>query len=187
MDPLHAMRPEPTARHPSEIDAASFSVGDRVADAVARFGGSWTFILLFLTFLALWIGANSLIILLGPFDPYPFIFLNLLLSCVAALQAPIIMMSQNRQAVRDRLAAEHDYEVNVEAEQRIEALHRKVDVLREEQWAELVRMQQRQIGLLERLLAGRGRPGGDAPPPESRLDGAVTAGRRRGRRPLATG
>ena len=157
-----------------------------MADAVARFGGSWTFILFFLAFLALWIGANSLLILLGPFDPYPFIFLNLLLSCVAALQAPVIMMSQNRQAARDRFMAEHDYECNLRAEREIEELHRKLDVLREEQWAELVRMQQRQIALLERVVAERGRPVEGPPAPEPRSNG-VAAGRRRGRRPAAAG
>lgn len=104
--------------------------GDRIADAIARVGGSWTFILSFIAFLILWIGANWWLLGRDSFDPYPFIFLNLVLSMIAALQAPVIMMSQNRQAARDRIDAAHDYEVNLKAEIEIMALHEKLDELR---------------------------------------------------------
>jgi uncharacterized membrane protein len=136
---------------------ASLTFGQRLADRIAVFGGSWTFILLFLLTLIAWIVLNSLV--LGhvgkPFDVYPYIFLNLILSMLAALQAPVIMMSQNRHAAKDRVAAAHDYEVNLKSELEILALHRKVDTLREQQWTELVAMQQEQIKLLTKLLATR--------------------------------
>lgn len=105
-------------------------LGDRVADAIAKFGGSWSFIIGFLVFLAIWALINAFLLGRDAFDPYPFIFLNLMLSMLAALQAPVIMMSQNRSAERDRLAARHDYEVNLKAEIEIMALHEKLDALR---------------------------------------------------------
>jgi uncharacterized membrane protein len=139
-----------------ELDAST-TFGQRIADRVASFGGSWTFILLFLAFMAAWIGVNAVVLTrMGkPFDPYPFIFLNLVLSMVAALQAPVIMMSQNRHAAKDRRAAEHDYEVNLKSELEILGLHAKVDALRERQWIELVEMQNRQIQLLTKLVEAR--------------------------------
>lgn len=109
------------------------TAGDRIADTVARLGGSWTFILGFVGFLVLWALANTWLLGRESFDPYPFIFLNLLLSMLAALQAPVIMMSQNRQAQRDRIDAAHDYEVNLKAEIEIMALHEKLDELRHSQ------------------------------------------------------
>jgi uncharacterized membrane protein len=133
------------------------TLGQRMADRIAAFGGSWPFILIFLAFLSGWMVLNTGI--LQPrheaFDPYPYILLNLILSTLAALQAPVIMMSQNRQAARDRLNAANDYEVNLKAEMEIRALHEKLDALREMDWVELVRVQQVQIGLLQRLLAGQ--------------------------------
>ncbi|HEU4886000.1 MAG TPA: DUF1003 domain-containing protein [Longimicrobium sp.] len=141
--------------------------GQRMADRIAAFGGSWPFIGLFMLFLAGWMALNSVILARrGPFDPYPYILLNLILSTLAALQAPVIMMSQNRQGERDRLNAANDYEVNLKAELEIRALHEKLDALREADWAELVRLQQLQIQMLERLVAG-GRPhgAGDVGPP----------------------
>ena len=134
------------------------TLGQRVADRVAVFGGSWTFILLFLSILVAWVGVNTGLIVgaRGVFDPYPFIFLNLLLSMIAALQAPVIMMSQNRQAMLDRAHAEADYEVNLKAEIEIRHLHEKLDELRESRWAELVRQQERQIAMLTELMAGQG-------------------------------
>jgi len=104
--------------------------GERVADMVAHFGGSWPFIISFFGFLLAWAVVNSALVLKAPPDPYPYIFLNLLLSCLAALQAPIIMMSQNRQAAKDRLQADEDFRVNVKAEFAIQQLHRKIDELR---------------------------------------------------------
>jgi len=135
----------------------TLTFGQRLADRLAIFGGSWTFILLFLSLLLLWIVLNTVVLarLSQPFDPYPYIFLNLILSMLAALQAPVIMMSQNRYAAKDRVAAEHDYEVNLKAELEILALHQKVDTLREQQWVELVAMQQEQIRLLTKLLEER--------------------------------
>ena len=103
------------------------SLGDRVADAIARVGGSWTFIIGLLLFLVVWTLANTVLLSRDAFDPYPFIFLNLVLSMLAALQAPIIMMSQNRQAARDRFEASKDYEVNLKAEIELIALHHKID------------------------------------------------------------
>jgi uncharacterized membrane protein len=131
--------------------------GQRLADRIAVFGGSWTFILIFLSLLLGWIVLNTIVLARAgrPFDRYPYIFLNLILSMLAALQAPVIMMSQNRYAAKDRVAAEHDYEVNLKSELEILALHRKVDTLREQQWVELVAMQQEQIRLLTRLLGER--------------------------------
>ena len=134
--------------------------GERLADRIASFGGSWSFILSCLTALALWIILNGMI-LPGrgeSFDPFPFILLNLVLSMVAALQAPLILMSQNRAAEHDRADAAHDYQVNLKAELEIRLLHEKLDGLRERQWSELVTMQQRQIELLEALLADASRP-----------------------------
>jgi uncharacterized membrane protein len=148
---LHISR---NTRHEFE---ESLTIAQRRADRIALFGGSWTFIIIFLSLLLAWIVLNTLILtrVAKPFDPYPYIFLNLILSMLAALQAPVIMMSQNRYAAKDRLAAEHDYEVNLKSELEILALHRKVDALREEQWAELLAMQQQQIQLLTKLLATR--------------------------------
>ena len=133
------------------------TVGQRLADRIAIFGGSWTFILLFLFLLLSWIVLNTVVLarVSKPFDPYPYIFLNLILSMLAALQAPVIMMSQNRYAAKDRVAAEHDYEVNLKAELEILALHKKIDTLRQQQWMELVEMQQQQIQLLTKLLDER--------------------------------
>jgi uncharacterized membrane protein len=115
--------------------------GERLADRIAAFGGSWTFILTFMGAVVLWIVVNTVLLLRaggGPFDPYPFILLNLFLSLVAAIQAPIIMMSQNRQAAKDRLQAGHDYEVNLKAEIEIMALHEKMDELRQKDLKELI-------------------------------------------------
>ncbi len=135
----------------------TLTFGQRLADRIAVFGGSWTFILIFLATLAVWIVMNTVVIgrFGKPFDQYPYIFLNLILSMLAALQAPVIMMSQNRYAAKDRVAAEHDYEVNLKSELEILALHQKIDMLREQQWVGLLAMQQEQIQLLTKLLEGR--------------------------------
>nr|WP_315429501.1 DUF1003 domain-containing protein [uncultured Albidiferax sp.] len=133
---------------------ADTSFGARAADAVAKFGGSWTFILIFATTLVVWVGSNVLLLARwdAVFDPYPFILLNLFLSMLASVQAPVILMSQNRQARKDRLNAEHDYEVNLKAELEIMLLHEKVDLLREGQWSELLAMQKQQLDLLAHLI-----------------------------------
>ncbi|QEL23532.1 DUF1003 domain-containing protein [Bosea sp. F3-2] len=107
--------------------------GERLADQVARFGGSWTFIILFVLLLIAWVILNTVVLMrIGGFDPYPYIFLNLILSMIAAIQAPVILMSQNRQAMRDRIAASLDYEINLKAEVEIMALHDKLDHIRVE-------------------------------------------------------
>ena len=124
--------------------------GQRLADSMAAFGGSWTFLIGFAAALAIWVGFN-LLSLSAP-DPYPFIFLNLLLSMLAAVQAPIIMMSQNRQAAKDRLVTSHDYECNLKAEIEIMALHDKVDQLRNDDLKHLIAKQQEQIELLTKLV-----------------------------------
>jgi uncharacterized membrane protein len=131
--------------------------GQRLADRVAAFGGSWTFIIIFAVILLAWVLLNALILAQhsNPFDPYPYILLNLFLSMLAAIQAPVILMSQNRQGVKDRLDAAHDYEVNLKAELEILSLHEKIDELREMKWAELITMQQEQIRLLTQLMKER--------------------------------
>ena len=128
--------------------------GQRAADAVASFGGSWIFISIFAAILIVWVGLNSFVLKSydKSFDPYPYILLNLFLSMLAAVQAPIILMSQNRQAEKDRLSAEHDYEVNLKAELEIMLLHEKVDLLREGQWGELLAIQKQQLALLASLM-----------------------------------
>ena len=133
--------------------------GQRAADAVATFGGSWTFVGLFAAGMLLWVGLNAFLLMRGgkTFDPYPYILLNLFLSMLAAIQAPIIMMSQNRHAERDRVNAEHDYEVNLKAELDILLLHRKLDLLREKQWEELLAMQKEQLEHLQSLIGAKPR------------------------------
>jgi uncharacterized membrane protein len=123
--------------------------GDRMADRIASFGGSWTFIGIFVGVMLVWITINILEHNKS-FDPYPFILLNLVLSCLAALQAPIIMMSQNRQSLKDREQAQHDYDINIRAEKEIAALHAKIDSL-----IEIQTVQREEITLLKGLLQQR--------------------------------
>ena len=128
--------------------------GDRLADRIALFGGSWGFILTFGGLCLGWIAFNSIHMLLAkPVDPYPFILLNLMLSCLAALQAPIIMMSQNRQEAKDRLRSEYDYRVNLKAELEIRQLHEKLDHLLTNQWQRMMDVQEMQMELLEEGIA----------------------------------
>ncbi|MEO8517193.1 MAG: DUF1003 domain-containing protein, partial [Flavobacterium sp.] len=124
----------------------------RIADKVAVFGGSWTFILSFLGFLMLWIAANAFLLLNKGFDPYPFILLNLILSCIAALQAPVIMMSQNRQEEKDRDRAKNDYMINLKSELEIRMLHEKIDHLIIQQEEALIKMQKEQIDRLNAII-----------------------------------
>jgi uncharacterized membrane protein len=128
------------------------TLGERFADKLADYAGSWRFISIFMGILLLWIVINSIIIMVWkPFDPYPFILLNLVLSCIAALQAPVIMMSQNRQEAKDRLRSEHDYMVNLKAELEIRHLHDKIDHLIVNQWQRLLEIQEIQVELMEEL------------------------------------
>jgi uncharacterized membrane protein len=152
---LHHIRKErPVSRDTAKQFYDERTVGERAADRIAEFGGSWMFIGLFALVLLAWVFVNS-VLLRGhedAFDPYPYILLNLFLSMLAALQAPVIMMSQNRQAAKDRLDAAHDYEVNLKSELEIVSLHQKLDDLREEKWRELIGLQQEQIRILKDLI-----------------------------------
>ncbi len=139
---------------PTKAFDAQLTFGQRVADRVAAFGGSWTFIGIFAVVILGWILMNQTTA--RPFDPYPYILLNLLLSCLAALQAPVIMMSQNRQAAHDRIEARNDYEVNLRAEVEITALHAKLDDVRGGEWTEFLRLQREQLEALKRLEARLG-------------------------------
>jgi uncharacterized membrane protein len=123
--------------------------GERLADNVAEIGGSWSFIIGFAAVVVVWIVINSILLLRHPFDPYPYILLNLVLSCLAAIQAPVIMMSQNRQDAKDRLRSEYDYKVNLKAELEIRHLNERIDLLLRHQWQRLLEIQQIQIDILE--------------------------------------
>lgn len=127
------------------------ALGEKLADRLADFGGSWTFISIFGAVLIGWIVLNSAVLVTRPFDPYPFILLNLILSCLAAMQAPVIMMSQNRQEAKDRLRSQHDYQINLKAELEIRHLHEKLDHLLSHQWERLVAIQQVQLDILSEL------------------------------------
>ena len=151
----HIGQRRPITHHPEAAASAPATAGQRAADAVTAFGGSWRFVGLFAAFMLGWVGVNVLL-LAGrgqTFDPYPFILLNLFLSMLAAVQAPIILMSQNRQSERDRITAGHDYEVNLKAELEIMLLHDKLDELRRPQWTELLALQAEQMRLLAALTA----------------------------------
>jgi len=125
--------------------------GQQISDKVARFGGSWKFIIMFGIILTVWILFNVLAVGIFKFDPYPFILMNLILSCIAALQAPVIMMSQNRQEEKDRMRGENDYLINLKAEMQIRSLNQKIDVLLEEQIKTLFATQEKQFALLTEI------------------------------------
>jgi uncharacterized membrane protein len=133
-------------------DNTTYTYGQRLADSVATFGGSWTFIIAFGVFLFIWIITNVFVLVSRPFDPYPFIFLNLILSCIAALQAPVIMMSQNRQEEKDRTRAKKDYMINLKAELEIRMLHEKIDHLILHQQQDLLEIQNIQVDMLKDVL-----------------------------------
>ncbi len=130
----------------------TYTLGQRLADKVASFGGSWRFIILFMSFLFVWIVVNAFLLLNKPFDPYPFILLNLILSCIAALQAPVIMMSQNRQDEKDRERAKKDYMINLKSELEIRMLHEKLDHLIIHQQHEMLEIQKVQIGMMNDIM-----------------------------------
>jgi uncharacterized membrane protein len=140
------------------------TIGERIADRVATFGGSWAFIMSFGGVLFLWILFNSLVMLWHPFDPFPYILLNLVLSCLASIQAPVIMMSQNRKEAKDRLRSENDYRTNLKAELEIRGLHNKIDLLISHQWQRLLEIQEIQTEMLESLAAGN-QHGSETQPP----------------------
>jgi len=129
--------------------------GQRVADRVADFGGSWSFLFVFGFFFAAWMAVNSYLLVARPFDPYPYILLNLILSSLAAIQAPVIMMSQNRQEARDQLRAQHDFQINLKAELEIRQLHQKIDHMLSTQWERLVEIQQIQMELINEVKSAK--------------------------------
>jgi uncharacterized membrane protein len=128
------------------------TVWDRMSDKLAAVGGSWRFILGFAVVMGIWVTINSIALIRQPFDPYPYILLNLVLSCLAAIQAPVIMMSQNRQDAKDRLRSEHDYQLNLKAELEIRHLNEKMDLLLSTQWRRLLEIQRIQMEVLEELV-----------------------------------
>lgn len=146
---------ETVTENTEEIFDEALTFGDRVADSFSAFAGSWTFILSFLGFMLLWVGLNAIPVLFSVFDPYPFILLNLLLSMIAAFQAPLIMMSQRRQEEKDRLRAQNDYQINLKAELEIRHLHEKIDHILVEQWERLSKIQEAQLELLEEFATSR--------------------------------
>ncbi|MDR0195578.1 MAG: DUF1003 domain-containing protein [Myroides sp.] len=135
-----------------DVMESKLTIGQKIADKVAAFGGSWTFIITFFTFLIIWMAINIWVFTAKPFDPYPFILLNLILSCLAAIQAPIIMMSQNRQEQKDRQRNEHDYKINLKAELEIKLLSEKIDHLLVHQNKKLLEIQEVQVDYLEDLM-----------------------------------
>ena len=143
---------EAVSENINEIYNENISFGDRLADRMATFGGSWGFIILFISILVIWILINSAILINQAFDPFPFILLNLILSSLAAFQAPIIMMSQNRQAKKDRIQAEMDYKVNLKAELEIRQIRTKLDQLSSHQWQRLLEIQELQNELLQKSV-----------------------------------
>jgi len=133
------------------LEEPVLSAGDRLADNIARFGGSWPFIIIFFAVLMTWMAINVVLLSNKGFDPYPFILLNLVLSCLAAVQAPIIMMSQNRQATKDRQMSDYDFKVNLKAETEVQLLHQKMDHLLTHHHKDMVEMFELQVDLLEQL------------------------------------
>lgn len=135
-----------------EDESSAITFGQKIADKVASFGGSWTFIIAFGIFILIWIASNIYFLANKGFDPYPFILLNLILSCLAALQAPVIMMSQNRQEEKDRERAKNDYMINLKSELEIRMLHEKLDHLMLHQQQELIEIQKVQIEMMNDIL-----------------------------------
>ena len=149
---LHALKSRKTLVDKIERSDVALTFGQKIADRVATFGGSWRFIISFGFFLALWIVTNVMVFVNRGFDPYPFILLNLILSCIAALQAPVIMMSQNRQEEKDRERAQKDYMINLKSELEIRMLHEKLDHLIVHQQQELIEIQKMQVEMMTDIL-----------------------------------
>ena len=149
---LESLRNQEILSHNPETEFdAGLTLGQRAADRIAAFGGSWVFIAFFALVMLAWMLLNSYVLAARPFDPYPYILLNLVLSCLAAVQAPVIMMSQNRQEARDRQRSLHDYQVNLKAELEIRHLHQKIDHLLSRQWERLVEIQEVQMELINQM------------------------------------
>lgn len=143
---------EMISKKPEELNQNSYTFGENLADKVASFGGSWKFIMLFGIFIIIWMCINIILLHEKGFDPYPFILLNLILSCIAALQAPVIMMSQNRQEDKDRERSKQDYMINMKAELEIRTLHEKMDHLVIQQQEALMKIQQIQLEMMEDIM-----------------------------------
>jgi uncharacterized membrane protein len=141
-----------TSKIGKDTEVLNFTFGQRLADKIASFGGSWKFIIIFGVFIAVWIASNIIFLVNKGFDPYPFILLNLILSCLAALQAPVIMMSQNRQEEKDRERSKQDYMINLKSELEIRMLHEKIDHLIIHQQQELLTIQPVQVEMLEDIM-----------------------------------
>ena len=152
LEKARVLRGKQVTQNTNEEYEETITLGDRVSDKLSEIAGSWAFIITFAAIIIGWVLLNSFILTTG-YDPYPYIFLNLMLSMVAALQAPIIMMSQNRQSDKDRLNADLDYHINLKAEAEIATLHHEIDLLGQVKWADLVSIQQEQIRLLETIIA----------------------------------
>lgn len=148
---LHSIHSDKILAKKIQENKDPLTLGQRLADNIALFGGSWTFIIFFFLFIVCWMALNVYVLAAGAFDPFPFILLNLILSCLAAIQAPIIMMSQNRQEQKDRLRSEHDYMVNLKAELEIRLLHEKIDHLIVHQIQRLIEIQQLQMDYLDEI------------------------------------
>ena len=148
LEKAQAMRGKQITQNTNQEYEETLTLGDRLSDKLSEIAGSWAFIIFFATVIISWVLLNTFI-LTTAFDPYPFVFLNLMLSMVAALQAPIIMMSQNRQEAKDRVRAEHDYRVNLKAELEIRHLHAKLDLLLTHQWQRLLEIQEIQMELMQ--------------------------------------
>ncbi len=153
---LESLRQHEVLAHNPDEDTEAGTFGQRLADRIAAFGGSWRFIMIFAAVLGTWITINVVALFGKAFDPYPFILLNLILSCLAAIQAPVIMMSQNRQEERDRLTARRDYQVNLKAELEIRHLHQKIDHMLSHQWERLVAIQEVQMELMDEMRRKKG-------------------------------
>lgn len=140
------------SRNVNDMYEDQMSFGERMADKIAEFGGSWRFIGIFTSVLLFWIAINTFLVIWKVYDPYPYILLNLILSCLAAIQAPIIMMSQNRQSKKDRLLADHDFKVNLKAEVEVRQLNWKIDQLLTTHWERLMEIQRVQTQMIEELV-----------------------------------
>jgi uncharacterized membrane protein len=162
---------EVLSRNINQEFESRITFGERISDKMAEFGGSWSFIFMFSGVLLIWILINSVAMLWKPFDPFPFIFLNLILSCLAAIQAPIIMMSQNRHDAKDRLRSESDYQVNLKAELEIRHMNAKLDQLLTHQWERLLEIQQMQFDQMQEMIANCTMKSGKKP--QSNVDGSI--------------
>jgi uncharacterized membrane protein len=153
---LHSVQEqESVSSNVNEQFDLQLTIGERLSDRLADFGGSWSFLIIFGLVLVLWLTINTVVLAQRTFDPYPFILLNLVLSCLAAVQAPIILMSQKRLEAKDRLRSEHDYRVNLKAELEIQLLHAKLDQLLSHQWQRLLEIQELQMDLMEEVANRR--------------------------------